>query len=282
MSRVEGEFSSGIRNHVWAPLSSEIFRYSDTERMIHRTDLLVHVVRVNLISAAIALQLKNLPGHRFLPNRERVSYLSRHHDDPELLTGDFPHSIKRSFTNEQRRILEEAEDKAILELARSFGLRGSDYKAYAEAQQEIRDRRTLESQIVKTADTIDALGEITNEIRCGNTDFLPKLDVSRTQVIEVVARYDFFPLIASRFGLKPGDMPSSEQMKNLPTIDTSNSSFDINSMLSYESIRQWPLYYQIWLNISRVLIPSNPQAVIFPGWIDKFSKKRITDKPKEW
>lgn len=283
MSRVEGELSRGMHYHVWTPLATEILRYSDTERMIHRSDLLIHAARVKIISSAIASHLKNVSSYNFLPDQERVSYLSRHHDDAELLTGDFPYSIKRSFTDEQRRILEEAEDRAILELAHSFGLRGSSYRTYIDAQQEIRAKKTLESQIVKTADIMDALGEITNEIRCGNNDFLPKLDVSRTQVIEVVAKYDFFPIIALRFGLLPGhDMPSSEQMKDLPRINTSHPPFDINDMVSYESTREWPLYYRIWLNISRALVPKSPQEVIFPGWIHQFSEKKITDKPKEW
>lgn len=282
MSHVEGELSRGIHYHVWTPLATDILRYSDTKRMVHPTDLLVHAARVKLLSSAITSHLKNVPGHNFIPDQERVSYLARHHDDPELMTGDFPYSIKQRFTDEQKRILEEAEDKAILKLSRAFGLRGPNGKAYIKGQQEIRQKKTLESQIVKTADTIDALGEITNEIRCGNTDFLPKLDVSRTQVVEVVAKYGFFPLMASRFGLKPEDMPSSEQMKDLPRISISDVPLDINNMVSFESTYQWPLYYRIWLNISGVLIPNSPQAVIFPGWTDKFSEKQITDKPKQW
>ena len=132
-----------------------IIRYSNLPR-INNESVACHSFMV----AMIVLKLKD----EYIFNLERAIFMALIHDLPEYATNDIPRTIKQKY-NKLKIALEEIED----EILKNFN------PIVRQLITEFESRKTIESIIVKLADSIQCLQYAENEIKLGNSGYMKKV-----------------------------------------------------------------------------------------------------------
>ncbi len=122
-----------------------------------------HTLEVGFIAHALAVLSKERLGKPI--DTEAVLLCALFHDTPEIITGDLPTPIKyynRQINEAYGQIETKAQEKLIDLLPTDLQ---EEYKAVFAPTPEVK-------QLVKAADKIQALLKCTDEIACGNREFL--------------------------------------------------------------------------------------------------------------
>ena len=106
------------------------------------------------------------------PNLEVVLETALIHDEVEKRTGDVPGSAKRRYP-EFRKMVEKLEDELVHEIWDHIP--GDTGQRYAELVVVFNRQETIESQIVKYADKLDAYLFSQTEVAMGNSLMSPVL-----------------------------------------------------------------------------------------------------------
>lgn len=261
------------REKIWLARLSGTKRFAGKEgsggfEMTHRTDNFIHVRRVMYLGRCLVSILLENPSGAYKPDLRKVSDMGYHHDDSEIIIGDVLATEKKTMSAEKLEGLHQQEDLAASAVAHFiFGLQPPNDRLYVDRQKEIREKETLESQIVDVADKWDALCEITHEIRCGNKSFSRLLAFSEEK-FESFSKYPFLATIKAHPLLQFGNIPTEEQVLQLPaiSIDDLKRPEDVTIFMSFEKTAGWPTYYRTWANISRLIFDKSPEKFLFPGW----------------
>ncbi len=149
-------------------LLKEIRRYSMYSTMFFRTNVSFHSRRMQWIAQELAPHIKKDTNL----DQKKLELLCRIHDDLEIITGD--HQLGRkmyTMTQEELDAMEEDEEKArkILSSVWPEEIDGYNYHALLK---EAEGKNTIESQIMKIIDRLDAFGESLHETYSGNSSFL--------------------------------------------------------------------------------------------------------------
>ncbi len=173
-----------------------IKRFHIYDPMYYRSDDDMHSRRVAKIAYAIA------PLHPAAAtlDLQRLFLLGIIHDDDEIIAGDVQASAKRKMSATQLAAVNREKANAIEHLAERFPTMVGNTR-YRDLLLEAQTCETLESQLVKLADRIDAWGEGLHELYAGNHGFLRRhidpefgpLDLpvenSPDMILEVARRY---------------------------------------------------------------------------------------------
>lgn len=262
---------------LWAKELFNVQRYKGLD-MAHRTNLLIHSMRTKFLSQGIGIILDGLEDQNIFFDFDhfKVVTAANHHDVAEIITGDILAPEKKKMSEEQKRTLMEQEIRATTQIYRRYFIPGSDeeLQRYLETQEEVRHKETLESRIVNVADKWDALGEKMHEIACGNDTFIPLVAISQ-QTFEDFKNYDFWPYLQTNPFFRFDQIPSPNELQKLPKIDVkkldpSSPNFEEDVL---KTIKDWPVSYRSWLEISFMNFWSYAPEFIFPGWYPGLDKK---------
>ncbi|MDB4984377.1 MAG: putative oxetanocin-like protein [Patescibacteria group bacterium] len=145
----------------------KVTRYSLYPVMFYRTDLWAHTLHVHWITLQLAKRVKSTHPEF---NTERAATMALVHDDHELFLGDIQAGLKLRMNKEEKENLKNSEIHAIDQVSDSFPKTVNGYE-YRSLLIEAMNAETLESQIVKLADRLDAFGEALHELYAGNMVF---------------------------------------------------------------------------------------------------------------
>lgn len=260
----------------WSRLISSRTRYSGVE-MTHRPDLFIHSRRVAFLALHLVELVEGLRFKYFTVDVRKIGRLAYFHDDPEIITDDIPAPIKAVMSDEEKKTLHENEQTATEKLA---GIIFSPYatlerEEYIAQQEEIKNKQTIESQIVEVADKWDALGEKLHEVRCGRADiFLPMVDRSR-KIFQGFDEYLFWKVVKDNPSLDFQNFLDDEKLAQLSklTIGELKSRTDLEKALIGEMVEDWPALYRTWAKISWDNFDIKPEKFIFPGWYEELWRK---------
>lgn len=256
---------------LWAQNAERVKRY-DGIKMTHRTDLWTHARRTTFLAMNLTMAIEDTEDLVYDPRK--IVRLAYHHDDAEFLTGDTPGNIKRAMNPEERAELSLREDSASRALAKYYLNIADDLNVdqYIADQKEIREKKTLEAQIVDVADKLDALGEIVHELRCGNLDFIPVFQ-RYVKVFQDFERYDFWrkvksnPKVGMEYPLTISEVLLIEKISpdSFPTRESMEEKLMTEKHL--------PPYYGTWLALTFMGFGVGTEKYLFPGWYMDFWKK---------
>ncbi|MBI2632048.1 HD domain-containing protein [Candidatus Pacearchaeota archaeon] len=154
-------------------LLGEIKRYSMYEVMFFRTNVELHSRRVEWITE----ELSPFLVRDTKLDIDKLRILCRIHDDLEVITGDIQLGRKiYTMKKKELEVIEKEEEEARRMLAAVWPEEIHGYN-YRELLSEARDKKTLEAQIMKLADRLDAFGESLHELYSGNTCFLQHFEL---------------------------------------------------------------------------------------------------------
>lgn len=142
-----------------------ITRYSLYDVFFYRTNVWQHTRRVAWLVQAMAPHIHEVYQDF---NEDLAVMLALVHDDIELIIGDVQAGNKAIMTLDQRQVLQASEEQARVTLCNRFPVRVGKYE-YAWLLETASNCTTLEAQVVKYLDKIDAWCEAMHELCAGNT-----------------------------------------------------------------------------------------------------------------
>ncbi|MDP3881479.1 MAG: HD domain-containing protein [Nanoarchaeota archaeon] len=136
--------------------------YYSHDLEMHGTELLY------LIEELTPVILSALPSF----DLERARVLALVHDDPETESerGDVVFSVKLNMSDDEKRILEAEEEKAIGTLGKKWPSKVAGFD-YVGLLHEAKNKQTVESQLLSYLDKYSALCESLHELFAGNSAF---------------------------------------------------------------------------------------------------------------
>jgi len=247
----------------WAYRLSEIERWQEEPNMMHRTNLVIHSLRVNGISSFITDLLRE---KGISVNEDKVHDLAIHHDDPERFTGDISSPIKEHMTESEKVRLRDAEERASL-LVKTIYFPKVTEQTFKDIQSEYQDQKTTEAQVAKAADRLDALGEVLNEMLCGNQnrDFWEQALQRLQRYLQEFDKYKWWNEIKTGPKLRLSELPQVDAISLEPQVL-------FNRLTSRDAIRnlatdqKLPQVYRTWIDITLQTFPDEPEKYLFPGW----------------
>jgi 5'-deoxynucleotidase YfbR-like HD superfamily hydrolase len=267
--------SPSVSGRMWLKSLSSLYRYEDIE-MIHRVDLFTHQRRVTFLAMYLTTLINNIDEPIIEVDQFKIPRMGYHHDDPEMITGDWAAPLKAAMSSSERADLDTQEDQAAYAIARLIlDLSPEQADIYIADQREIRKKETIESQIIDVADKWEALSEKTHEIRCGNNNFAPLVDNSR-ETFKKFEKYPFWSLIYSDSLLGFDKIPTGQEMAALPKLSledmkTPQDAIDAVTGDGF-SLTSWPAYYRSWAAITWINFYNSLEKAIFQGWYMKLWK----------
>ncbi len=234
--------------------------------MLHRFSLYIHRERTKAIAGQIAyFALEDPPT---LTELIELDSLSNHHDDHELIDTDKPSPDKEDMTPEEKEI-EYAQELASFEIVgrKYLGLDDTRLPQYMDAMADYQKKDRMVPQIVDVADKLDAVGEVINEIRCGNLGFIDAYLFYRNRRLKYFEAYPFWERLKQDPAIGFDPMPSVEELVAMPRLR-------VDDLKSRETLKydmydtSLPAWYRSWLGISYDLFKDEPQPEfhMFPGW----------------
>jgi 5'-deoxynucleotidase YfbR-like HD superfamily hydrolase len=164
---------------------SAVYRYKIYPECWYRSNLAQHSLRVlYLLQASLPKILKVFPE----VDTRRMQLLCLVHDDAEIFTGDFPSVNSVKMSAEELATMDEHEERTIDHMASLYPANLMGY-GYADLLREILRKETVEAQVVKFFDHLDAFGEALHEIYAGNPCFVTK---PRTEYGEMPIAVDYY------------------------------------------------------------------------------------------
>lgn len=144
-----------------------ITRYDPISVMLYRTNDYNHSLRVGLLIDATLETVR-----QFFPDfdSERAQLLGLVHDDAEMIIGDVSAGHKSVMSDTLLDDLDNQERAAIEVLSKRFPRLVGKY-SYHDLLVESFKVKTIEAQVMKYADKMDALGETYHELYGGNYMF---------------------------------------------------------------------------------------------------------------
>jgi 5'-deoxynucleotidase YfbR-like HD superfamily hydrolase len=277
----KGEIGNlSLESSLWFRAMSGIPRYQGVE-MVHRWSVFDHVRRVGKdtgqLLGHIILELKDptLQPDLFIILREGY-----HHDDEEPVVTDYLTPVKRAWSNEEKQRQEELASQAQVAVADLvLGLSPAEKEEYLQDREELRAESSLEAQIVKAADKLDAYGEKLHNLRCGNWEAVKMMELSH-QIIGELDRFPWWERIKNHYLLRLGEFPSiTEYLLMGPKL----SSADFRSREELEQVlfsdtedpkQGMPNFYFTWLRAGwNSLEDKDREKMLLPGWANNLYQR---------
>ena len=254
----------------------------DGINMLHRTNLRTHTMRVRTLAQFLGRRIEKLETNGLFFDFQPywMIFALMQHDSPELGTGDLPATIKQKFSHWQHQQLEKAEDQATVDnCIKYFRVRCyRDLDYFLKVQKILRQKKSPEAKVINFADKLDPIGEKLHEVACGNDQFIELLQNSR-QVLAGFENYEFWTFIKSHPQLQLDQIPSDDDLLRLPKI-TFEDTQDPDQRNIFAKTKEWPAWYQTWLQKSYQTFHKAPNQFIYPGWYPDIDKKLVPYVPR--
>ena len=177
---------------------ASVKRYHKFDVMFYRTNLLIHTKRIRaMIEFFLPFLLEKFP----CLDIQLLFWMIEHHDDLELITGDYPLQLKLLMTPQQRERLKDEEFAALELLSRSYPkkIKGYEYRA---TMLRIMEKNCIESQILSFVDKIDGYSEALHELLAGNNVFLEPIWNYPHKTFNEASLDEAYPLLKELFSSK--------------------------------------------------------------------------------
>lgn len=167
-----------------------VIRYHPYKPMFYRTNLWMHGHRLMWMIEDIAKEVQTV--FPFF-DKTRAQLMALIHDDLEIVMGDVQLNDKLAMTAEQKKQLDETEEKAMEEISSRFpeSIGKYSYKKLLKRYNQI-DVNDIEAVVVKYCDKMDGYCEALHELFAGNNVFATPL---HTNTIPT----DVYPSILQNF-----------------------------------------------------------------------------------
>lgn len=252
----------------WLEKMQNAHRYEKEPSMLHRTDMFTHTRRVPYIADHLLyyLQVAGFP-QALTTNRTKLFRMGYHHDDPEIITGDYPSQVKIAMTPNEKQNLKQKEKDAARILASTFlnFIYPNSFDDYLEEQSDILEKQTFEAQLIDVADKLDALGETLNELRCGNYAFIKVLNNYR-KIFKRFEAYDFWKILKKDPAIQLSKFPSNKQARSMPVLTPQDLHSREELQIDLLDVDNLPRWYRSWTSITLNHFERNPEKFLFPGW----------------
>lgn len=269
--------SSGAR--VISNKLHDIVRYGNErvpdKRMLCPTTVLTHSIRVEALALGLVKICESLPEHPQIDVVKTVE-MGRNHDKEEASPiGDITKNIKDAWTIEERAAHEERVRRELIEIGkREYGLKigTPQFIRYVAFIQEMMEKRTVEAQIVKIADLLDAVGEIMHELRMGNTNYGEILEEYKGTLSYAPMRYPIWSAIRQHPSIGLAVMPQPEQLLSLPRLMPLDFGNIGEGRTRSRNFRKkvmegdLPQFYKTWLTTTFLRFGPQASQVLFPRW----------------
>lgn len=247
-----------------------------------RTDVLTHTFRVIHLAQDLGHVLKVRNGFQTL-NMDRVNEIASTHDHTEIKTGEHPFTVKLNMSPREQSALEGAERLAVVNLYYDFYRHLSPDRSledYRQLDAETREKKTIESQVVKMADIWDALCGKYLQIFCGHEGdhFIDEMRYSR-RAFDKNRHFTVWSLLAGHSEVQLEKIPSTEELLELPRLtkqevdDALNGTGSLTSILTEGQILKWPRSFQKWAQLSNSCFQIYAPEFMFPGWYPGLGNK---------
>lgn len=248
-------------------------RYHAIEEMTHRTTVLHHALRVQATSIHFSQMLLNLGVEIHQP---KIIFLSDHHDDCEMVTGDIPTPVKTNATPEEREQIDGKEREAAL-LVEDLVAKPKFIPSFQVVVDEFREQRTIEARVVKFADKWDGLQEAVHEVVTGTNkdgfkqvirEYEPKFRDLREQ------NRDWQDIVSQIIGEAFFEFPDPESLspKTIPQLSFRTPEDFIESLCQGN-----PVGFRYWLIFNRIAFGLDFLKQVFPGWMGAFPSNVLED-----
>lgn len=147
----------------------KITRYHIYSPMYYRPDDYFHSIKVFHLVKEVIPRVLEVFGNSF--DHKKAMIMALVHDDAELITGDITAGQKSKMTKAELDKIDQDEELAIKKLSNTFPKKIHNYN-YENLLLEILHKNTIESQVVKYLDHIDAYCEGLHELYAGNKAFI--------------------------------------------------------------------------------------------------------------
>lgn len=251
-------------------------RYNSIPVMTHRTNLLVHSVRVT----GHAQLLSNiLIARGVYVDEPKLFYMADRHDDAEIVTGDIPTPVKRSATPEQKAEMKKAEKEAASQVGPMIEGPRSVPDFFPSIYDEYEERKSLEARIANFADKWDGFEEAEHEVVCGeNRAKFEEVALAYHADLErlVVANQDWMPDVVAVLGdaFTTWVDPITFLAKTPENLDYTNIGTFYKSLSEGTSSS-----YKWWLRFNMDHFSGSLDFLsnTFPGWIERFPEEVLDD-----
>ena len=162
-----------------------IWRYSSYPDVWYRSNVWNHSIRVFYEVSSMQQEIQEVfPKIDF----RKIQVLSLIHDDAEILIGDFQAGNRNHMTVSQLKEIDKQEANGIEAMRKIFPEKIEWYN-YWDLLFEIYKKETLESQMVKFFDHIDAFCEALHEFFAGNDNMLHHVENEYGSIVLPVDYY---------------------------------------------------------------------------------------------
>ncbi len=248
-------------------------RFHAVEEMSQRTTVLDHSVRVLSFSIHFSDMLLELGVE---VNQPHIIFMSDHHDDCEIVTGDIPTPVKAKATEEEKRKMDEEELEAATIIEELVG-KPATVPSFREALEEYRKQETVTSRLIYYLDKWDGLHEAVHEVVTGTNkegfrqvirDYEPAFARLREK------NKDWMEVIELFLGVGFFDFPNPDSLtpKTVQDADFSDVGAFIGSLSSGN-----PDSYQFWLSLNKAGFMVDFLHRTFPGWLSSVPKNVLED-----
>src|SRR3989344_4303833 len=248
---------------VWTMRLWDIKRWNKAPEMLNPTNVLIHTLRGRAL-ADFLLSLTERQG--LSTNRQKVSDLALHHDDPKFVTEDIPTPIKQQMTPGQKISLKTREEEAAT-LISTIYFPSLPKNQLKQLHGEYEAGETLEAQIVRVADKLDALGEVLHEVYCGNQyrDFWIGEGLHNLRTIfDDLDTYGWWKRMKEQPDISLSEFPKDQDLPLDPQVRFT----DLSSRMDLEKIVKTgglvPIY-RTWVKTTLQTFPKESERYLFPG-----------------
>ena len=250
-----------------------IRRFGAIAEMAQRTTVLDHSIRVMSISVRFAEMLLALGVKMDMP---RIIFISPHHDDPEIKTGDYPTPVKTHATPEERARMdaEELEAAAAIE---HLVAKPSFVRSFSEIMAEYRQQATVEDRLVNFVDKFDGLNEAIHEVVTGTNKVGFRQVIEEYRPIFTKLREknrDWQEVVENFVGPNFFDFPDPDSLtpKSIEDVNFSTAGRFIESIAAGN-----PDSYKLWLIFGKAAFRLRFLEHFLPAWTNLIPKPVLDD-----
>lgn len=287
--------------YLWESIARRETRFKGLE-MTHPTTLEIHTMRVEQLTFEIAfiVAFGANSDQSFRESLTRggnfnlmleTAYL---HDFAEAATSDITTDRKERMSPEERQLLEDRE-RLVMSLLAAYRHKDEDgVNDFMKRYKELKDKSTLESQVIDIADKLDSVSEALHQVLCyecsseegleGESSFLDVLDRYRRR-LKRFEKYPVWPLLTDSplpeypeglpwqhkmhmtsntfSGLQ--DIPSREKIRRMKKIKKEDFA-DPKNVYEFHKDPSYPDWYKCWVDINLNFFHPHPEVVLFSGW----------------
>lgn len=251
-------------------------RFGTIEKMTHRTNVLLHEMRVANSANLLAKAFLAFNKDQEPIDLRKVVFFADHHDDPEMETGDIPTPSKINATEEERKTME-ADERAATAKVDHLVSKPLWARSFPEEFEEYKSQKSLEARIVNYADKCDGLNEAVHEVVCGeNKEKFRRVVEGYRQTFEDLNKKNenWLEIIKPFFGQDAFDFPNPQAL-----VPKNPSDLNYKTVWDFmKSIGEGnPRSYFLWLRFNKSLFGLDFFEFTFPGWMDKFPQEVLDD-----